>query len=58
MIALAGINPVALADTMFPATPGPSPATYMPFILVSRFWFVSTWVAKNFISGAYSVKLR
>jgi hypothetical protein len=34
-IALAGIRPVAAAETMLPATPGPSPATYMPSIRVS-----------------------
>ncbi len=52
MMAFAGIRPVALAETMLPATPGPSPATYMPLILVSRSLVVSTWVAKNLISGA------
>ena len=52
MMALAGISPVAAADTMLPATPGPSPATYSPFSEVSRWLSVSTWVAKNLISGA------
>ncbi len=35
-MALAGMSPVAAAETMFPATPEPSPATYMPLILVSK----------------------
>ena len=33
---LAGISPVAAAETMLPATPGPSPATYMPLTPVSN----------------------
>jgi len=36
IIRFAGIIPVAAADTMLPATPGPSPATYIPLIAVSR----------------------
>jgi len=41
-MALAGIKPVALAETMLPATPGPSPATYIPLIFVSRLPVVSS----------------
>lgn len=50
-MAWAGMRPVAAAETMLPATPGPSPATYTPPMRVSRLLVVSIWVAKNFISG-------
>lgn len=49
---LAASRPVAAAETIFPATPGPSPATYMPGREVRRSLSVSIWVAKNLISGA------
>ena len=52
MISLAEMRAVAAAETMLPATPGPSPATNRPAMAVSRFGPVSTWVAKNLISGA------
>jgi hypothetical protein len=52
MISLQGIRAVAVAETIFPATPGPSPATKSPFIVVSKLLSVATCVAKNLISGA------
>ena len=51
-MALAGMRPVAAAETMLPATPGPSPATKRPGMRVSSVSPVSIWTAKNLISGA------
>ena len=51
-MALAGMMPVAAADTMLPDTPGPSPATKRLETDVSRSLDVATCVEKNLISGA------
>jgi VanZ family protein len=52
MIVRAGTTPVAAAETMLPATPGPSPETKRLPTAVSSSGLVWICMAKNLISGA------